>query len=163
MRVPMTVSNECLDRDMEMNQRDLVYGMQLDSVIRNVICNNYNDLNDKPSLNGVTIEGAKISEDYYLPKVLFDTTANWATRGTEVSERNTVYVYVDYQTVDGYNVAGIKVGDGLAYITDLPFTDTLMQRHIQDTTIHITQAEREFWNNKERSMIYGENLILTKE
>lgn len=95
-------------------------------------------------------------------QVLFDTTANWDAQATLQSQANTLYVYTDYQTVNNQNVAGIKVGDGNAYLIDLPFTDTVAMNHISDTTRHITQAEREFWNNKVSAYYAGEEqLILT--
>ena len=122
---------------------------------------NYNDLTNLPALNGVTIEGARVSEDYFLPKIAFDSTEHWNASGN-ISELNMIYVYTDYQTDgQGHNIAGIKLGDGLAYIVDLPFVDTLMQQHMANTDIHITPEEREFWNNKNRSYSYGETLILT--
>lgn len=136
----------------------------LAGVIRNGLLGvgSYNDLTNLPTLNGVTIQGAKVSDDYFLPKIGFDSTENWNTSG-QISELNMLYVYTDYQKDEmDRNIAGIKVGDGLAYIVDLPFTDTLMQEHMTNTDIHITPEEREFWNNKNRSYAYGETLILTK-
>ena len=66
-------------------------------------------------------------------------------------------------------VAGIKIGDGTSYLIDLPFvTDgmtTMLLKHIGDTTIHLTAAEREFWNNKISCYLDNtdsENLILSK-
>lgn len=122
---------------------------------------NYNDLQNLPALNGITIQGSRVSEDYFLPKIAFDSTENWDS-SSDISEKNMLYVYTDYQTDgEGHDIAGIKVGDGLAYIVDLPFVDTLMQKHMANTDIHITPEEREFWNNKNRSYAYGETLILT--
>lgn len=95
-------------------------------------------------------------------QVLFNTTAGWNAQPTLQSQVNTIYVYTDYRTVNNQNVAGIKVGDGNAYLIDLPFTDTVAMNHISDTTRHITQAEREFWNNKVSAYYAGEEqLILT--
>lgn len=96
-------------------------------------------------------------------QVLFDTTANWDAQTTLVSNANTLYVYTDHQLdSQGNKVAGIKVGDGLAYIVDLPFTDAVTTEHIADNTRHVTQAERDFWNNKVRCYYAGtEQLIFT--
>ena len=95
-------------------------------------------------------------------QVLFGTTAYWNAQSTLQSQANTLYIYTDYQTVNSQNVAGIKVGDGNAYLIDIPFTDTIAMNHISDTTRHITQAEREFWNNKVSAYYAGtEQLILT--
>ena len=38
-----------------------------------------------------------------------------------------------------------------------------LEDHINNTTIHITQAERNFWNNKVTTVSAGEELILTKD
>ena len=96
-------------------------------------------------------------------QVLFNTTAGWNSQTTLVSELNTLYVYTDHQTDNqGNSVAGIKAGDGNAYVVDLPFTDAIATEHIADTTMHITNAERTAWNNKVRCYYAGtENLIFT--
>ena len=61
-------------------------------------------------------------------------------------EKDVIYVYTDHQTDDGKNIPGIKIGDGLAYVVDLPFVDTIYMKHITDTDIHITAEERTKWN-----------------
>ena len=96
-------------------------------------------------------------------QVLFNTTAYWNAQTSLVSDANTLYIYTDYQYDSGGNkVAGIKVGDGNAYVVDLPFTDAIATEHIADNTIHITTTERNFWNNKVRCYYAGtENLIFT--
>ena len=97
-----------------------------------------------------------------VPKeIVSDTTANWATRTTLVSEKDVLYVYTDYRTEDGETYPAFKIGDGLAYVVDLPFIDAPLWTHIRDTDIHITAAERTFWNNKNRAYAVGEELILT--
>lgn len=101
--------------------------------------------------------------------VLSDTTENWNKKASLISELNTVYVYVDHQTKtdeEGKEVwiPGIKIGDGKAYLIDLPFSDELMIAHINDLGIHVTPEEKEFWNNKVRTYIdtvEGEQLVFT--
>ena len=46
----------------------------------------------------------------------------------------------------------IKIGDGKAYVQDLPFVDddtrdTLLM-HINDALSHVSQRDRSFWNHK---------------
>ena len=97
--------------------------------------------------------------------ILYDTVAGWASKPKLISEPNTMYVYTDYQSVDGQDVPGIKIGTGNAYLIDLPFIDILYARHIADNVIHITQEEREFWNNKVTAFIAPEQsdkLVLSK-
>lgn len=96
-------------------------------------------------------------------QVLFNTTAVWDSQLTLVSKPNTLYVYTDRQIDSGGNViAGIKVGDGNAYVIDLPFIDSVVMEHISDSDIHITSAERNFWNNKVSCYYTGtDQLIFT--
>lgn len=101
--------------------------------------------------------------------VLSDTTENWNKKASFISELNTVYVYVDHQTKtdeEGKEVwiPGIKIGDGKAYLIDLPFSDELMIAHINDLGIHVTPEEKEFWNSKVRTYmdtVEGEQLVFT--
>lgn len=95
-------------------------------------------------------------------QIKFGTTSYWNEQGTLQSEANTLYVYTDHHVVNGQNVAGIKAGDGNAYLIDIPFTDEVAMNHISDTTRHITQEEREFWNNKVSAYYAGtDQLVLT--
>ena len=64
------------------------------------------------------------------------------------------------------DVPAIKVGDGVSLLIDAPFMlsadDQDWIDHINNHTIHITQAEREYWNNKVASNVNenNEELIL---
>ena len=100
-----------------------------------------------------------------IPSIYFDTKAHWDAQTTLVGEANAIYIYTDYKTIDNKNVHGIKIGDGNAYLIDNPFIDALMQNHINNTDIHITSAERDFWNNKVTcypSLTDEETIIFTK-
>lgn len=90
-----------------------------------------------------------------------DTTEAWNSQPNLIAKKGHLYFYTDYKNVGGVNIAGLKLGDGTSYLIDLPFIDAQFQEHISDTIVHITQQEREFWNNKNRAVITGENLILT--
>lgn len=101
--------------------------------------------------------------------ILSNTVQGWNSQPTLISELNTVYVYTNYKsTTDRHGhtvyIPGVKIGDGNAYLIDLPFTDTLMEEHIADTDIHVTPQEKIFWNNKVRvyeSTVQQENLTFT--
>ena len=107
-----------------------------------------------------------------VTNVISKTTAEWNAQPTTVSKKNYLYVYTDHQTkVDESGktiyIPGIKIGDGLAYVIDLPFIDVLYSEHIADASIHVTEAEKEFWNNKVAAYYVVDdeegNLILTKD
>lgn len=100
------------------------------------------------------------------------TTAQWNSNPSYPSKKGTLYIYSDYQIVekDGEEIylPGIKLGDGNAYLIDLPFLNTSQNNeqflnHINDMTRHITAAERQFWNNKINVQIKSENLILNRQ
>lgn len=78
------------------------------------------------------------------------TTAEWnGEAGRAISEKNTFYVYSDgYTLADGTVIPRIKLGDGMAYIIDLPFLDEKYYSHIRDASIHVTPEEKAFWNTK---------------
>lgn len=92
------------------------------------------------------------------------TTEYWNNQLGYVPPENMIIVYTDKDEA----APGIKIGDGNAYCVDLPFVgDDIMQKlgkHINDTVVHITQEEREFWNNKINTtdFLVDENLILTR-
>lgn len=82
-------------------------------------------------------------------RVLYATTATWNSQPQLIADRGYLYIYADYkQNEQGQNIAGIKVGDGNAYLIDMPFTDDLYARHIEDTVLHISQEDRDRWDNK---------------
>lgn len=99
------------------------------------------------------------------------TKQQWQSESMQQSEPGVLYVTTDYKTVqkDGetYNIPSFKLGDGNAYIADLPYATVDEQtflNHVNDTTVHITQQEREFWNNKNRCEIDDDNaecLVMT--
>ena len=89
-----------------------------------------------------------------------DTTANWNSAIGLIPLEGELIIYTDYKTiieeVGGETkttyVPGIKIGDGRAYVQDLPFIDDKLREelleHIGDTTVHVTAEEKVFWNNK---------------
>lgn len=133
----------------------------------------YERLINKPRINGVELSGNKTSQDLFI--VSENSTEGWASMAQYLPKQGEICIYTDYKTFQddlGNTIVcpGIKIGDGNSYLIDLPFTDAelrheVLQRlsdHEQNTTIHITQAEREFWNNKLNYDAVGEELILTR-
>lgn len=89
-----------------------------------------------------------------------DTTQHWNEALGFIPLEGELIIYNDYKTiqkeVDGetrqVKVPGLKIGDGMAYVQDLPFVnedlrDKIME-HIDNPDIHVSVADRLFWNNK---------------
>lgn len=103
-------------------------------------------------------------------RALVDTTENWQQRTSYVPIKGEIIVYSDRNVIDGVNYPGIKIGDGLAYVVDLPFVGQdseltllgLINAHIEDMDIHVTEEEKNFWNNKLNYSIDGEKLIFNR-
>lgn len=56
--------------------------------------------------------------------------------------------------------AGIKVGDGIKTIKQLPFIDWFYWDHINDKNIHVTAEQKTFWDNKITCKVDDETLNL---
>lgn len=120
--------------------------------------------------NGITVNYN--DNDLYVTSddisIKADTTTNWNERTTFVPNKSDIIIYLDKRTVNGTIIPGIKVGDGLTYGIDLPFVgDEIaadLLSHINNTTVHITAAERTKWNNKINceDSVSNETLILTR-
>lgn len=117
----------------------------------------YNQLRNKPSINSIVLEGSLTAEDLGLGRVYYDTKENWDTQRELIAEKGVVYIYSDYTYVkdqDGNDipVAGVRIGDGTSYLIDMPFVSDaatyLITSHISNTAAHVSQADRDFWNNK---------------
>ena len=129
----------------------------------------YNELTSKPSINGTTLVGNKTNAELNLSSIQYNTTNNWNSNSSLMSKANEIYVYTDYYDLgDGKKGIGVKIGDGKAYVIDLPFVDSgiakIVEEHIDNNQIHITQAERTAWNNKISCYLSGtENLVFTTD
>lgn len=97
--------------------------------------------------------------------VLSHTTEYWHNHPTYIPKVGEVIVYSDYTEIE-LNVyqPALKIGDGTTYIADLPFIDETMQYHINNTAIHVTPEEKNFWNNKINcdDEVSGETLRLNR-
>lgn len=93
-----------------------------------------------------------------------DTTQHWNEARGFIPLPGEVIIYEDYETktytVEEYgetvtktvNIPNIKIGTGNAYVQDLAFVDEktreILMDHIRNQDIHVTLAEKLFWNNK---------------
>lgn len=104
-----------------------------------------------------------------------DTTANWNSHPSIIPMRGEVIIYTDHSQItdefgDTVNVPGIKIGDGNAYLIDLPFVGAdvryqilhELREHSGNTAIHVTAEEKTFWNNKLNCTISDGNLTLNR-
>ena len=131
----------------------------IDNDVKDRIVKDYNQLRNKPSINGVELVGNKTSEDLDIPYVFANTTEYWNSRPSLVTIKGAIYVYTDYEQDDqGNDVPGLKVGDGMGYLIDAPFTTDPYYNHIRNNFIHITPEEREKWNNKVRCYLDAEDV-----
>ena len=103
-------------------------------------------------------------------RITIDTTDGWNARRTYVPIKGEIVIFSDRRVVDNVNCPGIKIGDGMAYVVDLPFfgddeTNSIMSiinDHINNTAIHVSIEDRDFWNAKLNYETDGENLIFTR-
>lgn len=92
------------------------------------------------------------------------TTAQWNSQSSLVAQKDVLYIYTDHKTITKNNqtftIPGFKIGDGLTYLIDMPFINVdeeTFLTHINDTTSHITAAERSAWNDKVRCFLDTNN------
>ena len=99
-------------------------------------------------------------------RVLYALTQTWNSQPELIAKRGFIYIYADYRDDGlGGKIPAIKVGDGLAYLIDLPFTDDLYAQHIANTYIHVTSEDKERWDNKVTCFLdptNNETLIFSK-
>lgn len=100
---------------------------------------------------------------------------NWDLNPNFLSEKNVLYIYTDYATIDKddkeITIPGLKIGDGKSYLIDLPFVNDssnfneILIDHINNNVIHISAYDRLFWNNKLNLTLreQEQNLILNRE
>ena len=88
---------------------------------------------------------------------IIGTTAYFEGVKTTVPPRGQLVIFSDLRSIgitksDGskstITSAGIKVGDGIKTIEQLPFIDWFYWDHLNDANIHVTAEEKTFWNNK---------------
>lgn len=111
----------------------------------------YEKLDNLPQINDVELIGNKTSEDLHI--VACKTSAEWAQLTTLVSMPGEIYVYSDGGGTDpqGKPIPKLKIGDGNAYVVDLPFAASIDMR--------ITDQDIANWNNKVAVRIEGDRLI----
>lgn len=98
-------------------------------------------------------------------KIYYDTSENWAKKTSLVSEKGSIYVYSDKYSSGGIPIPAMKVGDGLAYVVDLPFSSEPIDDHINNMMVHLSEHDRWKLENSvcaEMSQVDQEELKLFK-
>lgn len=127
-------------------------------------------LNGSQGMSGNLAASGRISDT----PIHYGTTEHWNSQPDLVGKKSHIYVYSDYAEteIDGKMVAipNIKIGDGSAFLIDNPFisksVEDILNLHIDDNSVHISETERDFWNKKVRCFIDpedNENVIFTTD
>ena len=122
------------------------------------------------SIDDATISTAKtwssakiLQELQNESKIYANTTEGWNSQISLVSQSNAIYVYTDAGSVAGEPIPRLKIGDGLAYLIDLPFVNQEEIEHMNNQYIHVSAADRLFWDSKVRVYNVGETAIFTTD
>ena len=121
---------------------------------------NYEKLENRPQINGVTLSGDQTAVDLGL--VSENTAADWAGMYDYIPKAGEICIYVD--------AGKVKIGDGNVPIIDLPFLGNddvaamqeVLNDHIQNTSVHVSNVDKERWNNKLNLSMDGEMLVLNR-
>ena len=100
------------------------------------------------------------------------TQEEWNQTIDLIAEKDVVYIYTEYYNEQGQlkKTPGLKIGDGINYLYDLPFVhnpqfyDDFIS-HIDNKNIHVTTDEKVFWNNKINinELVKNQNLIFNRD
>lgn len=115
---------------------------------------------------------AKIADFYQnTARVKFGTVETWSQQPTFVPEDGEFIIYTDRNVINGVEYPGIKMGDGNAYLVDLPFIgDDIANQilaqlniHTSNNDIHVTAEKKQFWDNKLNYNVNGETLVFNRD
>lgn len=132
----------------------------------------YNELQNKPSINDVPLQDNVTLQQLGLQGIYYNTKAGWNSQPSLIAEEGAIYIYKDYSTIsDGNttkNVPALKIGDGTSYLIDMPIVNgdiaDILSEHISNVVIHVTSDDKTFWNNKSSAYIQPnetETLVLS--
>lgn len=124
--------------------------------------------------DGVAYLWRKIKNNLNNKMIYYSKTkSEWNLNRDFISQKNVLYIYTDYKTIekDGEQILipGLKIGDGTTYLIDLPFVndtsrgselEQLILDHINNKVIHISAEERNFWNNKLNVLLQSDTQTL---
>lgn len=102
-------------------------------------------------------------KDKGLDSIRVNTTAAWNEQVDYAPPVGQLVIYTDGNVVDGVNYPKFKVGDGNAYVVDLPFSEedfeSMLTEHINNTTLHFSTKDRTKLEDSVTLALENENLI----
>jgi hypothetical protein len=113
--------------------------------------------------DGLMSSADKQKLDCLQPAIVkYNTTAYWDSRVSYIPGPGDIIIYSDFKTIEN--------GTGNAYVQDLAFINDFdsaeIMEHISNTVIHVTQEEKDFWNNKlnidDAQEVIGEVLVFNR-
>lgn len=118
---------------------------------------------DLTRLNDYDLLLKKYIKDKGLESIRVNTTAAWSEQIDYAPPVGQLIIYTDGNVVDGVNYPKFKVGDGNAYVVDLPFTEgefeAALTQHLEDSTMHLSTTDRKKLENSVVLTLEGENLV----
>lgn len=144
-----------------MSEKELDIKVNVDAGAPNIGLNLFGRTSDIAL--ALSSNGIPISRD----QVISNTKSTWDERIDFIPKAGQIILYTDYF---GPDLPAIKIGDGLAYLIDLPVIgnglaqqlSSILASHLVDHSRHVTDEEKSFWNNKLNLEISGEELILNR-
>lgn len=123
---------------------------------------NYNALRNKPSINGVTLEGQLELDDLSLKAVYYATKEAWAQQDNIIPPEGDIFIIADHstQTDESGNIISrtpaIKIGDGVTELGALKeFVGYDAEKAKEDIVSYllaqnalVSEADRTKWNRK---------------
>ena len=141
----------------------------------------YNKLENKPSIEGIILEGDIRLPEIGVRSIQYHTEAEWNAQSTLLTTEGAIYIYSDHtkiidpDTREVTVIPAIKIGDGVSYLSQLPFLgeDTSQEtekkieiltrsvdEHIGNETIHVSGEDRIDWDSKVQARYESGNLVL---
>lgn len=120
---------------------------------------------------------ASLKSDFLADMVVkgaYNSTEYW-NEHDYIPEAGEIIIYSDYKSYEDEGetvlVPGIKLGSGNAYLSDLAFlgeADTLaLMNHIANSDIHVTRAQKVYWDGKlnidDEHEVVNETLIFNRD
>ena len=151
---------------------------------RTLFENDYEKLINKPTIEGIILEGDITLPEIGIRSIQYRTESEWNDQQTLLTIEGGLYIYSDHtKVIDPETgkvtlIPAIKIGDGVSYLSQLPFIGDnisketeqkievltqVVDEHIADGPLHVSDEDRADWDSKIRARIDSgntENLVL---